>query len=138
MRPADNAASPSFADRENFENASRGFIDSLKPCIIRDRDGRVVWDNDQYSFVNDDCPETVNPSLWRQAQLCYKQGLFIVTKGIYQVRGLDLSNMTIVEGRRGVVVIDPLISAECAAAALELYRQHRGNRPVTGAIWRPV
>lgn len=131
----ENAISPSFADREDFENASRGFIDSLKPCIIRARDGRIVWNNDQYSFVESDCPETVNPKLWRQAQLCYKQGLFEVARGIYQVRGFDLSNVTMVEGRQGVVVIDPLISAECAAAALALYRQHRGNREVTGLIY---
>lgn len=135
MARVEKAISPSFADREDFENASRGFIDSLKPCIIRARDDRIVWNNDQYSFVEADCPETVNPKLWRQAQLCYKQGLFEVARGIYQVRGFDLSNMTLVEGRHGVVVIDPLISAECAAAALALYRQHRGNREVTGLIY---
>lgn len=135
MNGANNTVQPSFADREDFENADRGFIDSMKPCIVRAENGRIVWNNDQYSFVEDACPETVNPKLWRQSQLCYKQGLFKVTKDIYQVRGLDLSNMTMVEGRRGVVVIDPLISAECAAAALALYRQHRGNRPVTGLIY---
>lgn len=134
MTGIDNTVQPSFADREDFENASRGFIGSLKPCIIR-ANGRVVWNNDQYSFLEDDCPETANPKLWRQAQLSYKQGLFKVIEGIYQVRGLDLSNMTLVEGRVGVVVIDPLISAECAAAALALYRRHRGKRPVTGLIY---
>ena len=77
----------------------------------------------------------MNPSLWRQAQLCAVHGLFEVTAGIYQVRGFDLSNMTIVEGDTGVIVIDPLISAECAAAALALYRKHRGDRPVTGVIY---
>lgn len=135
MAPVDNTNSASFLEREDFENASRGFIDSLKPCTIRARDGNVVWDNDQYSFLEDKCPGTVNPSLWRQAQLCYKQGLFEVARGIYQVRGFDLSNMTVVEGQQGVIVIDPLISAECAAAALALYRQHRGNRKVTGLIY---
>jgi alkyl sulfatase BDS1-like metallo-beta-lactamase superfamily hydrolase len=81
------------------------------------------------------CPDSASPSLWRQSQLCARQGLFEVTDGIYQVRGLDLSNMTIVEGDRGVIVIDPLISTETAAAALALYRRHRGDRPVTGVIY---
>lgn len=135
MVPFQRDISPSFSDREDFDNASRGFIDSLNPCVIRRSDGHVVWDNDQYSFVNAECPTTANPKLWRQAQLSSKQGLFEVTEGIYQVRGLDISNMTIVEGHHGVVVIDPLISAECAAAGMDIYRQHRGNRPVTGLIY---
>jgi alkyl sulfatase BDS1-like metallo-beta-lactamase superfamily hydrolase len=124
-----------FADRTDFENAERGLVDALDPCIVKAADGRVVWDLEAYADLNADCPDTVHPSLWRQAQLCAKQGLFEVTEGIYQVRGLDLSNMTIVEGDTGVVVIDPLISAETAAAALALYRKNRGNRPVTGVIY---
>lgn len=75
------------------------------------------------------------PSLWRQGQLSARQGLYEVTDGIYQVRGLDISNMTLVEGERGVIVIDPLISVETAAAALALYKEHRGDRPVTGVIY---
>ncbi len=124
-----------FGDRTDFENADRGLIAKLVPAVVRAADGRVVWDNDAYDFLDADCPPTVSPSLWRQAQLCAKQGLFEVTAGIYQVRGLDLSNMTLVEGERGVIVIDPLISAETAAAALALYREHRGHRPVTGLVY---
>ena len=84
-------------------------------------------DNDAFAFLLGECPETANPSLWRQSQLCARPGLFEVPDGIYQVRGLDLSNLTIVEGDRGVIVIDPLISTETAAVALALYRQHRGT-----------
>jgi glyoxylase-like metal-dependent hydrolase (beta-lactamase superfamily II) len=124
-----------FEDRGDFEDADRGLIGSLDPGVVKDASGRVVWDNDAFAFLREDCPETANPSLWRQSQLCARQGLFEVTEGIYQVRGLDLSNMTIVEGDRGVIVIDPLISTETAAAALALYRQHRGDRPVTGVIY---
>ena len=94
-----------------------------------------MWDNDAYAFLEGDCPDTAHPSLWRQSQLCAKQGLYEVTDGIYQVRGLDLSNMTLVEGDTGVIVIDPLISCETAAAALDLYRAHRGDRPVTAVIY---
>ncbi|WP_436791666.1 alkyl/aryl-sulfatase [Yinghuangia sp. YIM S10712] len=124
-----------FEDRTDFDNADRGFVASLTPGVVKAPDGRVVWDNDVFAFLDGDCPPTVNPSLWRQSQLCARQGLYEVTEGIYQVRGLDLSNMTLVEGDRGVVVIDPLVSAECAAAALKLYREHRGDRPVTGMIY---
>ncbi|MEE1821496.1 alkyl sulfatase dimerization domain-containing protein [Streptomyces sp. BE20] len=124
-----------FGDRTDFENAERGLIASLVPAVVKAEDGRVIWDNDAYDFLRGECPPTANPSLWRQAQLCAKQGLFEVTEGIYQVRGLDLSNMTLVEGERGVIVIDPLISAQTAAAALALYREHRGRRPVTGLVY---
>jgi alkyl sulfatase BDS1-like metallo-beta-lactamase superfamily hydrolase len=122
-------------DRVDFADAERGLIGRLEPCVVRDDSGRVVWDNDSFDFLQAECPPTANPSLWRQSQLCAKQGLFEVTGGIYQVRGLDLSNMTLVEGESGVIVIDPLISAEVAAAALALYRKHRGDRPVTGVIY---
>jgi len=124
-----------FDDTTDFEDADRGLIGSLVPCVVTTEDGRVIWDNDAYQFLDDDCPDTANPSLWRQSQLCAKQGLYEVTDGIYQVRGLDLSNMTLVEGDVGVIVIDPLISKETAAAALGLYREHRGDRPVTAVIY---
>ncbi|WP_411077624.1 alkyl/aryl-sulfatase [Streptomyces sp. cmx-10-25] len=124
-----------FEDTTDFENADRGFIDALSPAVVTGADGRVVYDNDAYAFLKAECPDTAHPSLWRQAQLCARQGLYEVTEGIYQVRGLDLSNMTLVEGERGVVVIDPLISVETAAAALALYKEHRGDRPVTGVIY---
>ncbi|MCX5209900.1 MBL fold metallo-hydrolase [Kitasatospora sp. NBC_00240] len=124
-----------FEDTTDFENADRGFVGALSPAVVKAADGRVIWDNDAYDFLKADCPPTAHPSLWRQGQLVARQGLYEVTDGIYQVRGLDLSNMTLVEGDTGVIVIDPLISAECAAAALELYREHRGPRPVTGLIY---
>ena len=124
-----------FADTRDFDDARRGWIASLSDPLIRATDGRVVWDADAYAFLDAACPTTVNPSLWRQAQLAALHGLFEVTDGIYQVRGLDLSSMTIVEGDTGVLVIDPLISTECAAAALALYREHRGDRPVTGLLY---
>ncbi|PRX63152.1 alkyl sulfatase BDS1-like metallo-beta-lactamase superfamily hydrolase [Nonomuraea fuscirosea] len=124
-----------FHDRGDFEDADRGFLAKLSPAVIKTVDGRVVWDNDSYDFLQEDCPGTAHPSLWRHGRLCAKQGLYEVTEGVYQVRGLDLSNMTLAEGDHGVVVIDPLISTECAAAALKLYRAHRGDRPVTGVVY---
>jgi alkyl sulfatase BDS1-like metallo-beta-lactamase superfamily hydrolase len=128
-------AGADFSDRVDFDEADRGLVGSLEPCIIRAADGTEVWNNEAYGFLDADCPDTVNPSLWRQSQLTAKQGLYEVTDGIYQVRGFDLSNMTLVESDNGVIVIDPLISAECAAAALALYRKHRGDRPVTAIIY---
>lgn len=112
------------------------FIAALSPCVITAADGRVVWDNDAYSFLDGTAPPSVHPSLWRQSTLAAKQGLYEVVPGIYQVRGLDISNITFVEGDTGVIVIDPLISTEVAAAALTLYRTHRGGeRPVVAVIY---
>lgn len=124
-----------FADTRDFEDADRGFIAAMEPCVVTAADGRVVWDNDSYNFLNGDAPDSVHPSLWRQSQLCAKQGLYEVVPGIYQVRGLDLSNISFIEGDTGVIVIDPLISTETAAAALALYRAHRGDREVRAVIY---
>ncbi|WP_078284182.1 alkyl/aryl-sulfatase [Mycobacteroides chelonae] len=124
-----------FANTADQDDADRGFIAALEPGIVTDASGKTVWDNDSYGFLRDSCPASVHPSLWRQCGLNIRQGLYLVTEGIYQVRGLDISNMTLVEGERGVIVIDPLVSAETAAAALALYRSHRGDRPVTGLIY---
>ncbi|KPC60870.1 alkyl/aryl-sulfatase [Streptomyces chattanoogensis] len=126
---------PHVDDHEDFDDADRGFIAPLHPPEVVTADGRVVWDAEAYSFLAGNCPDTAHESLWRQGRLVSRQGLYEVTDGIYQVRGLDLSNMTLVEGDHGVLVIDPLASAETAAAALELYRKHRGDRPVTGLIY---
>ncbi|MEU4596900.1 alkyl sulfatase dimerization domain-containing protein [Nocardia sp. NPDC023988] len=124
-----------FGDDQDFADADRGFIAALTPPVVRSADGDVVWDSGSFSFLDDECPATVNPSLWRQSKLTVKQGLYEVTDGIYQIRGLDLSNMTLIEGDTGVIVIDPLISVETAAAGLALYREHRGDRPVVAVIY---
>lgn len=124
-----------FSDDADFTEAKRGFVAALDPGLVADSDGKVLWNNDSYAFLDEDCPPTVNPSLWRQSKLVAKQGLFAVTDSIYQIRGLDLSNMTLIEGDTGIIVIDPLISRETAAAGLALYREHRGDRPVVAVIY---
>jgi alkyl sulfatase BDS1-like metallo-beta-lactamase superfamily hydrolase len=125
-----------FGDRADFEGAARGFIGTLPKVEFRNAEGRVVYSLEDYVFLADEqAPDTVNPSLWRQARLNMNNGLFQVTDRIYQVRGFDISNMTIIEGNRGLIVIDPLISAEIARAGLELYFQHRGRKPVTTVIY---
>ena len=116
-----------FHDTQDFTDADRGFLGALEPCVVKAADGRVVWDNDAYAFLAGARPATVHPSLWRQSQLAAKQGLYEVVPGIYQVRGLDLSNISFIEGDTGVIVIDPLVSTETAAAALKLYREHCVN-----------
>lgn len=125
-----------FQDDADFRAADRGFIAALSPCVIRAADGRTVWDNDAYAFLDGPAPTSVHPSLWRQSTLAAKQGLYEVVPGIYQVRGLDISNVTFVETDNGIIVIDPLVSTEVAAAALALYREHRGgDRPVVAVIY---
>ena len=120
---------------EDFADANRGFIGTIPGGKIADPSGRVFWDMSAFAFATGPAPDTVNPSLWRQAQLNGMHGLFEVTPGVYQVRNFDLSNITFIEGERGFVVIDPLISSETAAAALALMRQHRGDKPVTAVIY---
>jgi alkyl sulfatase BDS1-like metallo-beta-lactamase superfamily hydrolase len=133
--PHESTSAFPFEDRTDFDDADRGFVGALVPAQVTAADGRVVWDNDAYDFLAGECPDTAHPSLWRQGQLCARQGLYEVTPGIYQVRGLDISNMTIVEGDTGVIVIDPLTCKETAAAAVALYRHHRGDRPMRGLIY---
>lgn len=126
-----------FADKADFEAAHRGFIAPLPSAIIQGASGNPVWDPGKYAFIKEGspAPETVNPSLWRQAQLVNLSGLFQVTDGIYQLRNLDLSNMTIIEGKEGIVVVDPLVSEETAKAGMELYYANRGRKPVKAVIY---
>jgi alkyl sulfatase BDS1-like metallo-beta-lactamase superfamily hydrolase len=124
-------------DGQDFADARRGFIGSVPDGRIADPDGRVFWNMGAFAFEMDDapCPPTVNPSLWRQAKLNTLHGLFEVTPGVWQVRGFDISNISFIEGERGWIIIDPLISSETARAALALLRAHRGDRPVTAVIY---
>jgi len=125
-----------FADTQDFDDAGRGSLATLPELEIKNDQGRIVWSLRDYAFLADEAaPPTVNPSLWRQARLNMHHGLFQVTDRIYQIRGFDISNMTVIEGDRGVIVIDPLISTEVARAGLALYRQVRGDRPVTAVIY---
>jgi alkyl sulfatase BDS1-like metallo-beta-lactamase superfamily hydrolase len=133
---AAQAATLPMHDRQDFDDATRGLVGRAANRQVVADDGRVVWDLDAYEFLRGvDAPSTANPSLWRQGQLLVEDGLFEVTPGIYQLRGYDLSVMTVVEGDTGVIVIDPLLSAETAAAAFALYTAHRGERPVRAMIY---
>lgn len=133
-RHAAAVAALPWADRRAFEDVRRGRIASIEPPVIRDSMGRVVFDLTTYDFVDGEAPATVHPSLWRIAQLHRNHGLFEVTDGVYQVRGYDAANMTVVAGERGYVVIDPLTCVESSAAALDLVRRHLGDRPVTAVV----
>ncbi|MGE3147807.1 MAG: MBL fold metallo-hydrolase [Pseudorhodoplanes sp.] len=128
-----------FANKQAFEDSARGFIAPLENNgVVKNAKGDVIWDLPKFDFLKGDkpAPDTVNPSLWRQAQIMqHYTGLFEVTKGIYQVRGLDISNITFIEAPDGVIVMDPLVSAEVAKAGLDLYRKHRGNKPVVAVIF---
>jgi alkyl sulfatase BDS1-like metallo-beta-lactamase superfamily hydrolase len=125
-----------FADTADFDDASRGFLGTIENAKIVSASGRVVWSLEPYGFLSDaDAPATVNPSLWRQSRLNMQHGLFEVVAGVCQVRGLDIANMTLVEGDSGVIVVDTLTSIEGARAAMELYFEHRGRRPVSAVIF---
>jgi alkyl sulfatase BDS1-like metallo-beta-lactamase superfamily hydrolase len=127
-----------FADKQDFADVRRGFMAPLPDNgVIRGKDGRPVWDLSKFAFIKPDAaaPDSVNPSLWRQSQLLMHTGLFKVIDRVYQVRGADLSNITFIEGDSGLIVVDPLISAETARAALNLYYRHRPQKPVVAVIY---
>jgi alkyl sulfatase BDS1-like metallo-beta-lactamase superfamily hydrolase len=123
------------AGLEDFSDAERGLLARFDPPLVEDGQGNVVWDLRSYAFLDEEPPDTAHPSLWRQARLGRIAGLFELAPGLYQLRGFDVSNMHVIEGERGIVVVDPLISAETAAAALALYREHRGERPISGLLY---
>jgi alkyl sulfatase BDS1-like metallo-beta-lactamase superfamily hydrolase len=130
-----DAAGLPFTDTQDFDDTERGFIAKAITRQITASDGRVVWDLDAYRFLDGPATDTAHPSLWRQGQLLIRDGLFEVVPGIYQLRGFDLSVMSVIEGETGVIVIDPLISKETAAAAWALYQEHRGPRTVVAMIY---
>jgi alkyl sulfatase BDS1-like metallo-beta-lactamase superfamily hydrolase len=123
-----------FGDQADLERAAQGRLAPL-PDVVTTADGRPVWDSHRFDFVEGDAPATVNPSLWRQERISGIGGLFEVVDGIYQVRSLDLSNISFVRGETGWIVLDPLITAEVAAAALELVNEHVERRPVTAVVF---
>ncbi|MCL6250049.1 MBL fold metallo-hydrolase [Altererythrobacter sp. KTW20L] len=125
-----------WSDERDFIAALRGRIAVFPDAEIRAADGRTVWRfADEEALRASPVPPTVHPLLWRQQQLNAISGLFEVGEGVYQVRGFDLANMTIIEGERGVIVVDPLTTVEVARAALEFYFTHRPRRPVTAVIY---
>jgi alkyl sulfatase BDS1-like metallo-beta-lactamase superfamily hydrolase len=115
-------------------DAKRGFIARPSGKILAE-DGSLLHDFDAYGFVDGKAPATVNPSLWRHAIMNAQAGLFKVTEGIYQLRGFDIANITLVEGKSGWIVIDALTARESAAAAMAFANKHLGARPVSALIF---
>ena len=129
-----------FSNRSDFEDAKRGLIAQDDNLVVQDQKGDVVWDMPSYQFVDykgDDggSPDSVNPSLWRQASLNNIHGLFKVSEGIYQLRGYDLANMTMIEGDTGWIIVDPLTAKETADKALKFAQKHLGIKSVKAIIY---
>ena len=128
------AAGRDLSDPASFADAKRGFI-AAPTGQVRDGAGKVIWDFDGYAFVKGAAPATVNPSLWRQALLNNQTGLFKVAEGIHQLRGFDLANITLIEGKTGWIVVDTLTARETATAAMAFARKHLGDKPVSAVIF---
>ena len=122
-------------DPQDFEDARRGLIARPEGRILSADGSTVLIDFDAYKFVDGKAPPTVNPSLWRHAVLNAQIGLFKVTDGIWQLRGFDIANMTLIEGKTGFIVVDPLTARESASAALAFARKHLGDKPVSGIVF---
>ncbi len=127
-----------FDDTIDFEFAHKGFIARDENLVIRDDKGNIIWDMSQFGFIDPEKRVTsgsVNPSLWRQAELNNIHGLFEVTEGVYQIRGFDLATMSIIKGQKGWIIVDPLTSKETAAKAFQFVQKHLGKRPVTAILF---
>ncbi|HEY6130733.1 MAG TPA: alkyl sulfatase dimerization domain-containing protein, partial [Halioglobus sp.] len=124
-----------LGDQRDFEDASRGLIATPPALRIEGPNQTAIWDMPSYRFEQGDAPDTVNPSLWRQAILNNHHGLFKVTDGVYQLRGFDVSNMSLIEGETGWIVVDPLTTRETAGAAIAFAREHLGDKPVSAIIF---
>lgn len=124
-----------FNDKAEYDNATKGLITAPDSLDIYGEDGKLVWSQTAFAFLNKDAPDTSNPSLWRNAQLNHICGLFEVTDGIYQVRGYDMTNITFIRGNTGWIVVDPLMSVECSKAAVALVREKLGDYPITAVIY---
>lgn len=123
-----------FDSDEDIKQAEKGLVARDERAQVLDANGKVLWSASEYAFVKGDAPDTVNPSLWRQAKLNGMHGLFEVTPGIYQMRGYDIANMTLIKGDKGWIVVDPLTAYESAKVALEFAAKHLGDINVTGLI----
>ena len=125
-----------FSDRRDYEEAEKGFIAPLNSMIVKADAGHVAWDIERYQFFAEGRDfDSIHPSLQRQSELNQKIGLFEVIPGIYQVRGLDLANFTVVRGKTGWIVFDPLTARETARAALELVNEKLEKLPVTAVVY---
>jgi len=123
-------------DQTDYQDAARGLIATPDSLIVKNAAGENVWNHDAFAFVaGAEAPASVNPSLWRQAQLNHQAGLYKVTDGIYQLRAFDLANLSIIEGDKGWILVDPLTSKETAKAAIDFARQHLGEKPITAIIF---
>ena len=123
-------------DGLDFQEARVGFMGTYDEPVVRDAQGRPLWDLNQYAFLDQaQAPGTANPSLWRQARLNMSHGLFKVCERIYQVRGFDIANITIVEGDTGLIIIDPLTTVDMGRAAMALYFNHRPLQPIHTLIY---
>ena len=134
VQRAEAAALPT-EDGRDVEFANRGFLGTRTDPLIKAKDGRPVWNLDAYAWMDGKAPDTVNPSLWRHQSILRRHGLFTLSHGMWQVRGFDISNMTVIRGKTGWILVDPLTNRETAAAAMELVNAKLGARPVTAVIY---
>jgi len=121
-------------DQQAFEDAKRGWLASFPEGGVKRPDGSTAWDISWFDFQNSPCPDSVNPSLWRHAQLNNIDGLFEVCDGVWQARACDYANMTIIRGETGWIIVDPLVATETATATLDLVNDTLGQRPVSAVL----
>jgi alkyl sulfatase BDS1-like metallo-beta-lactamase superfamily hydrolase len=134
---AQQRASLPFEDERDFEESQRGFIAAPDYRQILGPGGNIVWDMERYDFLlNGQDYDSIHPSLQRQALLNMNYGLYeVVPDFIYQIRGFDLANMTLIRGDTGWILFDVLLTRETAQAALLFANQQLGERPVRAVVY---
>ena len=125
-----------FTDTSEYDNAVRGLIDAPETLVLTDADGNIIWSQDAYAFLDDyeQAPDTVNPSLWENTRNNHVYGLFEVCEGIYQVRGYDMANLTVIKGDTGWIVFDATMCVETAQAAMQLIEKNLGSYPIKAVV----
>lgn len=126
---------PDVESHQDFQDATRGLVAAAPKNIITNSHGKKVWDASAYDFIQGRAPDTVNPSLWRQAKLNNIRGLFQVDENIFQLRGFDLANTTLIKGQSGWILVDPLTTIETTQSAMAFAEQHLGEINLSGIIF---
>ncbi|OTG80327.1 alkyl/aryl-sulfatase [Acinetobacter sp. ANC 4648] len=124
---------PQLERKQDLQNAQRGFIARPYGTLV-DEQGKLIWSYDDYKFLENYAGNSINPKLLTQAKLNQNIGLFKVTDGVWQLRGFDLANITVIEGKTGWIIVDTLASKETAEAALKFLRTQLGHKKISAIV----
>ncbi len=126
-----------FSDTKDFEEAEKGLVIAAENLVVHHaKTEDIIWNMPAYDFIAGEAPASVNPSLWRQAKLNSKTGLYKVKEGIWQLRGFDLATISIIEGNKGWIIVDPNTSIETGEVSRGFLQEHLlRDKPISTIIF---